>query len=297
MRWAIAEEFLDAVVQLRELCHQPIMAAAVAEPLGAKRSRAVVRPRRRARGDEDHAARSVSIPYRAALADERRYQPRRAAVKSIPASSDAKVAPSIWTRCSSVESAGSWKLPASSRFASTHQPEPSNQKGLRDPSSLVEEEVEVPVDGVEPQPAHRARERVEAAAHVHRLDDDEHPHGSAGGSARAERSHEPDERRLVEVVADVDRELADAHQVPRRRLRGRRGHGLHRAAVTPPRPRRRATDSAPTRGASAHRCRSPGPTRRASSPPTSPPSDTPERPAHPSIFRPADIEPHLHLGG
>jgi hypothetical protein len=56
----------------------------------------------------------------------RRYQPRRAAVKSMPASSAANVVPSIWTCAVSPVIGGSWKLPFSSRFDSRHQPEPSN---------------------------------------------------------------------------------------------------------------------------------------------------------------------------
>lgn len=60
----------------------------------------------------------------------RRYQPRLAAVKSMPAKSDANDTPSICTCRSSPESAGSWKVPASRRLPSTHHPEPSNHNAL-----------------------------------------------------------------------------------------------------------------------------------------------------------------------
>jgi len=43
----------------------------------------------------DHAERAVSIPYRPTPFEARRYQPRLAAVKSMPASKDANIEPSI----------------------------------------------------------------------------------------------------------------------------------------------------------------------------------------------------------
>jgi hypothetical protein len=46
----------------------------------------------------------------------------------MPASSEAKAASLICTLDSEFLSGGSWKLPASRRLASTHHPEPSNQR-------------------------------------------------------------------------------------------------------------------------------------------------------------------------
>ena len=78
----------------------------------------------------DHIPRSASIPYRPEPWGSRRYQPRRAAVKSIPARSEVNAAPSISTLSSPVCSEGSWKLPASSRLAKMHQPDPSNHNAF-----------------------------------------------------------------------------------------------------------------------------------------------------------------------
>lgn len=72
----------------------------------------------------------MSILFLDFSAAGRRYHPRRATVKSIPASSEANIEPSIITCGSSPSSGGIWKLPASRRFASTHQPEPSNHRAL-----------------------------------------------------------------------------------------------------------------------------------------------------------------------
>jgi hypothetical protein len=49
-------------------------------------------------------------------------------------------------------------------------------KRLGEPTSLVEEQVQVSVDGVETDAAHGTGDGVERAAHVERLDRHEHPH-------------------------------------------------------------------------------------------------------------------------
>jgi hypothetical protein len=67
----------------------------------------------------DHNRRVLSIPAEASVRG-RRHQLRRAAVKSKPASSAANVVPSIWTCAVSPMIGGSWKLPFSSRFDSSH---------------------------------------------------------------------------------------------------------------------------------------------------------------------------------
>jgi hypothetical protein len=83
----------------------------------------------------------------------------RDAVKSMPASKEVKAAPSIWIRVTSSGNGGSWKLPASRRLAKMHQRAVEPQR-LGDPSPLVEEQVQVTVDGIEPEATHRAGERV-----------------------------------------------------------------------------------------------------------------------------------------
>jgi len=59
-------------------------------------------------------------------------------------------------------------------------------KNRSDPSALVEAEVEVAVDRIQPESTYRASERVERPTHVDRLDRDEH--ADAGGEAQHERS-------------------------------------------------------------------------------------------------------------
>ena len=68
------------------------------------------------------------------------------------------------------------KLEASSleSFRKNAPPRAIEPERLRDPSTLVHEQVQVPIDGVEPESTHGAGERVERTAHVERLDGDEH---------------------------------------------------------------------------------------------------------------------------
>jgi hypothetical protein len=126
----------------------------------------------------------MSIPFLADSPERRRNHPRLAAVKSMPASSDAKVEPPMVTCRLSPSSVGSWKLPASRR---EHAPAGAVEpKRLGDPPALVEEEVEVAVDRIEPEPPDGTSESVERAAHVEGFDRDEHAH--RGGQAQHARS-------------------------------------------------------------------------------------------------------------
>jgi hypothetical protein len=104
LRWAIAKSSasrsLSFAISVTSLAFVESNSAICARCSAfSRRSASTSIPSRR-----DHASRSRSIPYRPG---SRRNQPRRAAVKSMPASSEANVAPSICTWDSALSMGGS----------------------------------------------------------------------------------------------------------------------------------------------------------------------------------------------
>ncbi len=71
---------------------------------------------------------------------------------------------------------------------------------LRQPAPPVQEQVYVPVDGVEPQPPDRAGQRVERRRACRRARPPRTPGPSAAGSACAQHLDDPPQRRYVDVI-------------------------------------------------------------------------------------------------